>query len=60
VIDSPYISRLHCRLERHYDCIRVEDHSKNGTWFDDRLIKERRTCGPAKHSQRQAALPRAK
>jgi len=35
VIRSPYISRLHSALERRYDCLRVEDRSKNGTWVDE-------------------------
>lgn len=45
-IALPHVSRLHCRIERHYDCLRVEDHSKNGTWFDERLIKEPKDVRP--------------
>lgn len=46
VIQAPYISRLHCKLERLYDCLRVEDCSKNGTWVDDRRVKEPKDVRP--------------
>lgn len=45
-IPLPYVSRLHARIERHYDCLRVEDLSKNGTWFEDRLVKEPKDVRP--------------
>lgn len=40
VIQAPYISRRHCTLTRLYDGLRVDDHSKNGTWVDHRLAKD--------------------
>jgi FHA domain len=46
VINSPYISRVHCTLERGYDAIRVEDRSKNGTWVAERLVKEPKDVRP--------------
>jgi hypothetical protein len=46
VIKSPYVSRLHCTLERRYDCLRVEDRSKNGTFVDDRRMKEPKDVRP--------------
>ena len=42
VVPSEYISRHHCTLERHYDGIRVIDHSKNGTYIDGRRVGESR------------------
>lgn len=42
VVPSEYISRHHCTLERHYDGIRVIDHSKNGTYVDARRLGESR------------------
>ncbi len=46
VINSPYVSRLHCTLERRYDCLRVEDRSKNGTFVDDRRMTEAKEVRP--------------
>jgi len=40
VVPSEYISRHHCTLERHFDSIRVVDHSKNGTYVDARRVGE--------------------
>lgn len=40
VIKAQYISRRHCTLTRLYDGVRVDDHSKNGTWVDHRPTKE--------------------
>lgn len=40
VIKAPYISRRHCTLTRLHDGLRVDDHSKNGTWVDHRLAKD--------------------
>lgn len=41
VVKAPYVSRRHCTLTRLYDGIRIEDHSKNGTWIDHRAASER-------------------
>lgn len=40
VIKAPFISRRHCTLTRLFDGLRVEDHSKNGTWVEHRLARE--------------------
>jgi len=40
VIKAPYISRRHCTLTRLYDGVRVDDHSKNGTWVNHRSARE--------------------
>lgn len=40
VMKAPFISRRHCTLTRLFDGLRVEDHSKNGTWVEHRLAKE--------------------
>lgn len=38
VVPSEYMSRQHCTLERRFDCVRIHDHSKNGTYVADRRV----------------------
>lgn len=40
VVPSEYMSRQHCTIERRFDCIRIHDHSKNGTFVADRRVLE--------------------
>ncbi|MCW5803934.1 MAG: FHA domain-containing protein [Deltaproteobacteria bacterium] len=42
IVPSPYVSRHHLTIERRREGLRIEDHSKNGTYIESRKIGEDR------------------
>lgn len=46
IVQSPYMSRKHCKIERGFDCIRVTDLSMNGIGVDEQRLQTPREFRP--------------